>query len=187
MEHQVEPYLLELVGSAVNTQVRGNLTVPYGNVFTNDILCGGSNTSLITALNTKLNWTNPLYNGTLQNTDASLQIGASGNVNCGVLTCGNVTCPDVKYNSGANSLITSLSNINTTLTSQLTTLNKHTSSINSIKTTISTLAPISGNSTIYATFFRALTNVACDSIQTNGRASVIGDVLYGLGKHPYQH
>ena len=64
----------------------------------------------------------------------------------------------------------------------MTTINNNTSSINSINTTISTLAPISGLSSIYATSFQALLNVKCNSIQSDANAAVLGDVLYGLGQ-----
>ena len=126
------------------------------------IFYGGNNASLITALHTKLNWTNPLYNGTFQNSDASFQIGASGNVNCGVLTCGNVTCPDVKYNFGANSLITSLSTINTF--------------INNYTTAISNLAPMDSGNSIRAGNLTAIQGVTCAGLTVNGGAAIAGDI-----------
>ena len=64
----------------------------------------------------------------------------------------------------------------------MTAINNNTSSISSINTTISTLAPISGLSSIYATSVQALLNVKCNSIQTDANAAVLGDVLYGLGQ-----
>ena len=92
------------------------------------------------------------------------QIGASGNVNCGVLTCGNVTCPDVKYNSGANSLITSLSTISSTL-------NNH-------RTTISNLAPIVSSNALRVGSLTSETGVTCALMTVNGGALIAGDITY---------
>ena len=101
-----------------------------------------------------------------KNSDASFQIGAAGNVNCGVLTCGNVTCPDVEYNSGANSLITSLSTINTLI-------NNHT-------TTISNLAPIVSSNALRVGSLTSETGVTCALMTVNGGAVIAGDITYTL-------
>jgi hypothetical protein len=50
-----------------------------------------------------------------------------------------------------------------------------------LTTTLSTLAPISGLSSIYANSFNALTSMTCSSLRVNNNAEVLGDVLYGLG------
>ena len=93
---------------------------------------------------------------------------------------GNITCPDLKYNSGTNSLITSLTYINSTLTSQLTTINNHASSLTSINTTLTTLAPLSSGYTITANALTANGRLSGQTLSLSGNATVMGDVLYGL-------
>jgi hypothetical protein len=196
-------------GSAVDTQIRGNLKIPYGSVSSSDFIYGASGTSLAatiptlataasvsaitptylglgnvantspsglpissavqTALNGKLNTHNIVYTGFMNNNGLTFTVDTGGNIGCNsIQSVDYITCPDLRYNGGTTFLKTSLSNINSTLTSQLTT--------------ISTLAPISSFSTMmYANTFNAATSMTCASFRVNGDATVIGDVLYGLG------
>ena len=94
---------------------------------------------------------NPVYgNGTI----------SAANIICtGDMVCNTITCPDVKYNDGLNSLVTSLSDINGI---------------------IETLAPLNSANTITAGTLEATLNVTSPALHVNGNATVTGDILYGL-------
>ena len=149
-------------GSSVITQIRGNLNIPYGSVSSSDFIYGGNNTSLAAtipnlqaALNTKLSITDPAFIGGLSNTGATFIIDSFGNMVAQGVSGKLFQCTDLKYAiTGSSKFLTS---------------------------TLSTLAEISGLSSIYANSFNALTNMTCASFRVNGNAEIIGDVLYGLG------
>ena len=194
-------------GTSVNTQIRGNLSVPYGNITTSDLLYGATANSLITAfsnlsnvantspsglpistatqtaLNNKLNTAAPTYTGMLSNANSNFQVDNTG----------IVSCLDVKYNGGT-SLTTSVSNINTTISSQLPTY-----ATTAVVTTITSqkmsntnpafVGILSGNDGFQvdsSNNLRASGWVSCGSLLCAGQItgqtlSVGGDVLYGSG------
>jgi hypothetical protein len=122
-------------GTSVNTQVKGNLNVPYGIITTSDLFYGPSTLSLTTALsnlsnvantspsglpistatqtalNDKLNKADPTYTGMLSNVNSNFQVASTGIVNC----------LDVKYNGGTSLTIalSKLSNVANTAPSGL--------------------------------------------------------------------
>ena len=141
-------------GTSVNTQVKGNLNVPYGNITTSDLFYGASASSLTTALsnlsivantspsglpistdtqtalNNKLNKADPTYTGMLSNANSNFQVDNTGLVNCF----------DLKYNSGT-SLTTSVSTLNNQRQPKLTNLNNIMNNLTSVNALLPTFTP----------------------------------------------
>ena len=106
-------------------------------------------------MNGKLSLTDPSYIGGLSNTSATFIVDNFGSISANNVSGSLFTCNDLKYATTGNQKF--------------------------LTTTLSTLAPISGLSSIYANSFNALTSMTCASLRVNNNAEVLGDVLYGLG------
>jgi hypothetical protein len=110
-------------------------------------------TATQTALNAKLSISGPSYTGTLNNANNSFIVDTFGAISCNTVgASGNVQRVDLIYSGSA-----------------------------SLMTKIGTLAPRTGGASISANTLTALAGANCNSLSVATNATVIGDVLYGLG------